>query len=79
MRGPIDYAFRFLTIGGLAVPSFWFGMLIIILLLTFNWLPPLTYTPFWVDPVANLSQLVWPAFAVGYRFAPWWRGWYDPR
>ena len=69
-NGPIDYAFRFLTMGGLAVPSFWFGMLIIMgLLLTFNWLPPLTYTPFWVDPVKNLSQLVWPAFAVGYRFA----------
>ncbi len=56
--------------GGLAVPSFWFGMLIILaLLLATGWLPPLTYTPFYVDPVANLSQLIWPALAVGYRFA----------
>lgn len=66
----VDYVFRILTMGGLAVPAFWFGMLIVMgLLLTFNWLPPLTYTPFWVDPLKNLSQLVWPALAVGYRFA----------
>lgn len=67
---PLDYAIRILTMGGLAVPAFWFGMLIILaLLLSTGWLPPLTYTPFYVDPVANLSQLIWPALAVGYRFS----------
>ncbi len=67
---PLDYAIRFLTMGGLAVPSFWFGMLIIMaLLLGFGWLPPLRYTPFHVDPVANLAQLIWPSLAVGYRFS----------
>jgi peptide/nickel transport system permease protein len=34
-----------------------------------NWLPPLTYTPIWVDPIANLSQLIWPALAIGYRYS----------
>jgi len=66
----LDYAIRIVTIAGLAVPSFWLGMLIILGLLSlFNWLPPITYTPIYVDPIANLSQLIWPALAVGYRYA----------
>jgi peptide/nickel transport system permease protein len=70
MRGTwVDYAVRIITIGGLSIPSFWFGMLIMITLLyLFNWLPPITFTPIYVDPVANLAQLVWPALAVGYRY-----------
>ncbi|MBL0932749.1 MAG: ABC transporter permease, partial [Alphaproteobacteria bacterium] len=66
----IDYAVRLITIAGLAVPSFWLGMIIILgLLYWFNWLPPITYTPIYVDPVANISQLIWPALAVGYRYS----------
>ena len=34
----------------------------------FKWLPPITFTPIYVDPVANLTQLIWPALAVGYRY-----------
>jgi peptide/nickel transport system permease protein len=65
----IDYVVRIVTIGGLSIPSFWFGMLIILSLLSFfNWLPPITFTPIYVDPVANLTQLIWPAMAVGYRY-----------
>jgi peptide/nickel transport system permease protein len=65
----IDYLVRMITIGGLAIPSFWFGMLIMITLLAlFNWLPPITFTPIYVDPVENLKQLIWPAMAVGYRY-----------
>ncbi|PTM43416.1 ABC transporter permease [Bosea sp. 124] len=66
----IDYLVRIVTIAGLAVPSFWLGMLIVLgLIAVFNWSPPVIYTPFFVDPVANLSQLIWPALAVGYRYA----------
>ncbi len=65
----IDYFVRIVTIGGLSIPSFWFGMLLMLALLGFfNWLPPITFTPIWVDPVANLTQLIWPALAVGYRY-----------
>jgi peptide/nickel transport system permease protein len=65
----VDYVVRIVTIGGLSIPSFWFGMLIILgLLAFFNWLPPITFTPIYVDPVANLTQLIWPAMAVGYRY-----------
>jgi len=70
MRGTwIDYVVRVVTIGGLSIPSFWFGMLISMFLLgLFNWLPPITFTPIYVDPIANLTQLIWPALAVGYRY-----------
>jgi peptide/nickel transport system permease protein len=65
----VDYAVRIITIGGLSIPSFWFGMLIMLGLLSFfNWLPPIVFTPIYVDPVANLTQLIWPAMAVGYRY-----------
>jgi peptide/nickel transport system permease protein len=66
----IDQVIRVFAIAGLAVPSFWLGMLLILfLLLNFNWIPPLTFTPIYVDPWLNLSQLIWPAIAVGYRYS----------
>jgi peptide/nickel transport system permease protein len=66
----IDQAIRVFSIAGLAVPSFWLGMIVILLLLTwFNWIPPLTFTPFLTNPWENLSQLIWPALAVGYRYS----------
>ena len=65
----IDYLMRVMTIGGISIPAFWFGMLIMLALLAaFNWLPPITFTPIYVDPIANLTQLIWPAAAVGYRY-----------
>ncbi len=66
----VDYAIRVFSIGGLAMPSFWIGILTILALLTlFHWSPPLTFTPIWQDPVANLAELIWPAIAVGYRYS----------
>ncbi len=71
MRGTwVDYVVRLITIAGLSMPSFWLGMLIMLTLLgLFNWLPPITFTPFYVDPKANFTQLIWPAMAVGYRYS----------
>jgi peptide/nickel transport system permease protein len=66
----IDYFVRVFSIAGLAVPSFWLGIIIILaFVIYFRWLPPLTFTSFWVDPWANLAQLIWPALAVGYRYS----------
>src|SRR5512145_427733 len=66
----VDYAVRVFSIAGLAMPSFWLGILIILgFLIVFRWLPPMVYTPFWVDPWQNLAQLIWPALAVGYRYS----------
>jgi peptide/nickel transport system permease protein len=67
---PLDYAVRIFSVGGLAMPAFWLGVLVILfLLILFRWSPPVTFTPLLVDPLANVSQLIWPALAVGYRSA----------
>ena len=66
----VDYVVRLFSIAGLATPSFWLGILfILVLLVVFKWLPPMVYTPFWVDPWQNIQQLIWPALAVGYRYS----------
>ena len=66
----IDHAIRVFSIAGLAVPSFWLGMIIILLLLSFfHWHPPVAFTPFFENPRHNLAQLIWPALAVGYRYS----------
>jgi peptide/nickel transport system permease protein len=66
----LDYVIRIITIGGLAVPAFWLGMLIILaLLLTVGTLPPLGTTSIFTDPLTNLSQMIWPALSVGYRYS----------
>ncbi|HJM60621.1 MAG TPA: ABC transporter permease, partial [Alphaproteobacteria bacterium] len=56
--------------------SFWLGILIILGLLVSTqaiwgtpWLPPIQYVPLWVDPWQNLSMLIWPAVATGYRYS----------
>jgi peptide/nickel transport system permease protein len=66
----VDYVVRIFSIGGLAIPSFWLGIVFILLMLiVFKWLPPMVYTPFWVSPWQNIQQLIWPALAVGYRYS----------
>jgi len=66
----LDYVIRVITIGGLAVPSFWLGMLIIMaLLMTVGTLPRLGTTSIFTDPLVNLNQMIWPALSVGYRYS----------
>jgi peptide/nickel transport system permease protein len=66
----IDYGVRVFSIAGLAMPSFWLGIvLILVMLVVFKWLPPMVYTPFWTSPTQNMAQLIWPALAVGYRYS----------
>ena len=66
----VDYAVRVFSIAGLAMPSFWLGILMILgMLIIFKWLPPMVFTPLWVNPWENLAQLIWPALAVGYRYS----------
>ena len=52
------------------MPSFWIGIMLVLGTITlFGWAPPLVYTSFFDDPVANLAQLVLPAISVGYRYS----------
>ena len=72
----IDYVVRTFAIAGIAIPSFWLGIMIILgmLILTqiwfgMPWMFPIEYRPIWVDPVHNISQTIWPALATGYRYS----------
>lgn len=72
----IDYAVRAFSIAGIAIPSFWLGIMIMLGLLIGTqawtgtpWLPPIKYVPLWEDPGYNLSMLIWPAVATGYRYS----------
>jgi peptide/nickel transport system permease protein len=66
----LDYVIRVISIGGLAIPSFWAGILVILfLVIYFGWGPPLEFTPPWVNPWENFQQMVWPVVTVGYRYA----------
>ncbi len=66
----VDYVIRVVSIGGLAIPSFWIGILCILaLVIYFGWGPPLEFTPPWVNPWLNFQMMVWPVVTVGYRYA----------
>ncbi len=72
----IDYVVRSFSIAGIAIPSFWLGIMIILGLLIATqawfgtpWMPPIKYVPLWEDPAYNLSMLIWPAVATGYRYS----------
>jgi len=66
----VDYGIRVFSVGGLAMPSFWIGIMLVLGTITFfGWAPPLVFTPFTEDPVANLSQMILPAVSVGYRYS----------
>jgi peptide/nickel transport system permease protein len=65
---PIDYVLRVLSLAGLSMPSFWLGMIVILLLIrSMGWIPSMTYVSPAQDLRANLLQFVFPALAVGYR------------
>jgi len=65
-----DTLTRFFMTLFLAVPSFWIGLsLVLFLVLTFTWRPPLTIVQLWQDPVGNLEMVVGPAIALGVGLA----------
>ncbi len=64
----IDYVMRVFSLAGLSMPSFWLGMVIILLLVwEFAWIPALTYVSPFEDFRAHVLQFIFPALAVGYR------------
>ena len=65
---PVDYALRVFSLAGLSMPSFWLGMLVILLLVrSLGWIPSMTYVSPFDNLGANLFQFLLPALAVGYR------------
>jgi len=66
-----DLGVRLFAMIGQSTPSFVFGLIIIyVLSVYFGYLPAMgTFTPLLADPVANLSQLIFPAITLGLAFA----------
>ena len=72
----IDAVVRTVAIAGIATPSFWLGIVVLIAILDITnlvsgapWMPPIDYVPLWKDPIRNLSMAFWPAVTVGYRYS----------
>ena len=60
-----DFAARVGGLIGVSIPSFWLATLLLLFTSrVFGWVPPLTYVPFYEDPIANLSQFILPAIAI---------------
>ncbi len=61
-----DYVARSFSLIMLAIPSFWLGTLVMVFpSVWWRWAPPLAYTPFLEDPVANLAHMIVPAILLG--------------
>ena len=64
----IDYAARVFALIGIAMPSFWIGILVVYALAYWlEWLPPLEYANIWDNPWLNLQQLFFPALALAFH------------
>ena len=65
--GWLDFILRTFAIVGLAMPSFFVGLLVILGLSVYvGWLPPVGFTSLWQDPVTSVQQLLLPAVALGF-------------
>jgi peptide/nickel transport system permease protein len=61
-----DYLTRSFSILMLAIPSFWLGTLVMVFpSIWWGWSPELSYVPFRLQPLKNLSQMIVPAVILG--------------
>lgn len=63
---PLDYVIRVSTIFWLAVPAFWVGSLIVlVLLMQWGWKSPPGIIQLWDDPVGNMQVVLGPVIVLG--------------
>src|SRR6476469_6234795 len=63
----IDRIVTMISISGAAIPTFFLGILLILLFsVRLRWLPSGGYTPITEDPVAHFKAMLMPAFALGF-------------
>lgn len=62
----LDYCVTIIAIFGIAVPSFWFAMLLIwLFVVTLGWLPASGFVGIWEDPWPAIQHMVLPVAALG--------------
>lgn len=65
-----DYVATTGSLLGLSVPSFWLGILfILVFAVRLGWLPASGYVPFLESPVQNLARMIMPAVVLGIGLA----------
>ncbi len=66
----IDIFGRLFALVGLALPNFWLGTLFILILSSYFGIMPNSgdFVAFTVDPLRNLTQLLFPAITLGFAF-----------
>ena len=63
----LDYLLRVVSVAGLTIPTFFTATLLILWLVTsFRWLPPIELVGLFNNPVENLTQLIWPAVMLAF-------------
>lgn len=64
----VDYLLRSVSMAFESAPAFWLALLLIVgLIWTFDWIPPISYSAPWENPWENFQTLVFPALIVGAR------------
>ncbi len=63
---PVDYIARFFTLILLAIPSFWLGAIIVlVMILKWGYAAPLGIFNIWEDPVKNMQTVLGPSLVLG--------------
>jgi peptide/nickel transport system permease protein len=61
-----DYIVTIVSIGGVAIPNFWFGIMALLLFgVTLGWLPTQGYVNIFEDPFQAIRHMLLPAFSLG--------------
>jgi peptide/nickel transport system permease protein len=67
---PLDWLANFVGLFGLSVPTFWLGIvLILVVSVDFGWLPPSGYVPLSQDPLQSLRTTIMPSLVLGNAIA----------
>jgi peptide/nickel transport system permease protein len=61
----IDHFLRVISVGGLSIPNFWLGLILLtVLSLALKWIPPLGYKSFTENPIVNIQQMILPSICL---------------
>src|SRR5215831_16239868 len=65
-----DYLLSGASLGGVSIPNFWLGiMLILLFAVRLGWLPASGFVPIWESPLDNIRRMIMPAFVLGTALA----------
>jgi len=69
-NGPWDYIANAIGLAGLSMPTFWLGIMLILLIsVDLGWLPPSGYVPLTENLWQSLTTTIMPAFVLGNAIA----------